>query len=106
MRPPSYRQSSSRTNAVRERMKKKLRTEKEAARQKQNAQIELAKQLIPTTAQRQQMNETERDNQLIEMLKNRHKFPHETQLKIDQFEKDFLTNLSEVRERRKRTVVL
>jgi len=56
----------------------------------------LAKKLgFLDTEQRKQMDETERDNQLIEMLKNRHKFPQETQLKIDKFEKDFLTNLSE-----------
>jgi len=91
-----------RKNAVRERMKKKLMQEQkkllqeqEAARQKQKEQIELAKKLGFTTEQRKQMDETERDNQLIEMLKNRHKFPQETQLKIDKFEKDFLTNLSE-----------
>mmetsp|Transcript_57518 Transcript_57518/g.64341 ORF Transcript_57518/g.64341 Transcript_57518/m.64341 type:complete len:237 (+) Transcript_57518:199-909(+) len=85
-----------RKNAVRERMKKKLMQEQEAARQKQKEQIELAKKLgFLDTEQRKQMDETERDNQLIEMLKNRHKFPQETQLKIDKFEKDFLTNLSE-----------
>mmetsp|Transcript_57447 Transcript_57447/g.64257 ORF Transcript_57447/g.64257 Transcript_57447/m.64257 type:complete len:249 (-) Transcript_57447:53-799(-) len=99
MNVSSYMQRSSRKNAVRERMKKKLRQEQEAARQKeketQNAQIQLAQELIPTHDERNQMDYTERNKTVIQMLDNRDKLPKRTQVRIDKFVEDFFTITSE-----------
>mmetsp|Transcript_11128 Transcript_11128/g.12492 ORF Transcript_11128/g.12492 Transcript_11128/m.12492 type:complete len:239 (+) Transcript_11128:91-807(+) len=99
MKVPSYVQSSSRKNAVRDRMKKKLRQEQEAARQKeketQNAQLQLAQELIPTHDERNQMDYTERNKTVIQMLDNRDKLPKRTQVRIDKFVEDFFTITSE-----------
>jgi len=99
MKVPSYVQGSSRKNAVRERMKKKLRHEQEAARQKeketQNAQLQLAQELIPTHDERNQMDYTERNKTVIQMLDNRDKLPKRTQVRIDKFVEDFFTITSE-----------
>merc|ERR1719491_2239320 len=86
---------NSRKNAVRERMKTKLRHEQEAARQQQNDKLQLAQELIPTTEQRNQMDYTERNNTVIKMLDNRDKLPKRTQVKIDKFVEDFFTITSE-----------
>jgi len=81
--------TSNTSRAIRDRMKKKLLLEQAAKQKQEKMNLELAKNLISTQAERNKMDNTERDNQLMKLLENRDKMPLRTQVRIDKFVEDF-----------------